>query len=380
MLKLYAQDMYAKGVRNEELLLIKVKPDIAADFIDRQHIGNTTSFFNQDKEGKEKKIKNLVEQVIDLTETEEIQKAREIFDPDEMLRIWNQFFTGTYVVNISQKKKAENVDKEDGLEAEYEINNILDEKDKDKLLRDENLTAAQMQKYEDGEEMFAQDRTMDRYEQIHFFFEVMIEHNVKTLKSCDALKKPSIDKKNEAPKLGNLSAKADEKTAAMPQVDLEEDEDEEALASRNGNSKKTKFERYDDVLELVIEEEERLPLWMLMSKEEKLDMLAHECIDSEAQIMSFLIEFEYGAENNYKKEGKNLHLDQLLESSLNQMIYQKYLAYTRLQAAFYARTYTQDMILKTQKRSIELYNYAEYLFDLNTRLAKRERENKKKSD
>lgn len=46
-------------------------------------------------------------------------------------------------------------------------------------------------------------------------------------------------------------------------------------------------------------------------------MLAHQCIDSEAQIMSFLIEFEYGAENNFKKEGKNLHLDYLLESALN---------------------------------------------------------------
>ena len=86
----------------------------------------------------------------------------------------------------------------------------------------------------------------------------------------------------------------------------------------------TAFERYDSVLELVIEEEERLPLWMLMTKEEKLDMLTHECIDSEAQIMSFLIEFEYGAENNFRKEGKNLHLDMLLESALDQMIYQKY--------------------------------------------------------
>ena len=36
-----------------------------------------------------------------------------------------------------------------------------------------------------------------------------------------------------------------------------------------------KFKLFEDVLKLVIEEEERLPLWMLMSKEEKLDMLAH---------------------------------------------------------------------------------------------------------
>jgi len=32
---------------------------------------------------------------------------------------------------------------------------------------------------------------------------------------------------------------------------------------------------YRDVRELVIDEEERLPLWMLLTKEEKLDMLAH---------------------------------------------------------------------------------------------------------
>ena len=91
---------------------------------------------------------------------------------------------------------------------------------------------------------------------------------------------------------------------------------------------------------LVIDEEERLPLWMLMSKEEKLDMLAHECIDSEAQIMGLMIEFEYGAENNFKKEGTNLSLDTLLNNALNQMIFQKYLSYTRLQATFYAREFT----------------------------------------
>lgn len=43
------------------------------------------------------------------------------------------------------------------------------------------------------EEEFAQDRTMDRYEQIHFFFQVMIEHNVKTLVSCAELHRPSPD-------------------------------------------------------------------------------------------------------------------------------------------------------------------------------------------
>jgi len=60
---------------------------------------------------------------------------------------------------------------------------------------------------------------------------------------------------------------------------------------------------------------------MLMSKEEKLDMLAHQCIDSEAQIMGMLIEFEYGAENNFKKEGTNLSVDTMLERALDQVIF-----------------------------------------------------------
>ena len=107
-------------------------------------------------------------------------------------------------------------------------------------------------------------------------------------------------------------------------------------------------------------------------------MLAHECIDSEAQIMSFLIEFEYGAEQNFMNEGKNLQLDIKLEQSLNQMVFQKYLAYTRLQACFYARKFTHDLIQQTRDESIKLFNYAEYLYNLNERLKKREKENNNK--
>jgi len=34
--------------------------------------------------------------------------------------------------------------------------------------------------------MHDQVRTMDRYEQIHYFFTSIIEHNIKTLGSCEA--------------------------------------------------------------------------------------------------------------------------------------------------------------------------------------------------
>lgn len=48
MLKEHARKMYKKGVRNEELLIIKIKPEADKKIIDRQHIGDTTSFFNND--------------------------------------------------------------------------------------------------------------------------------------------------------------------------------------------------------------------------------------------------------------------------------------------------------------------------------------------
>lgn len=43
------------------------------------------------------------------------------------------------------------------------------------------------------------------------------------------------------------------------------------------------------------------------------------------------------------------------------MIFQKYLAYTRLQATFYARKFTEDLIGKTETSSFELYEFAKYL-------------------
>ena len=227
-------------------------------------------------------------------------------------------------------------------------------------------------------------RTMDRYEQIHFFFSSIVEHNIKTLESCEAalrakkdapagevdpnqpksILKNAGDQGKEEEKKGKEEAKGADAAAAPQQESLDE-------------TQQAKFDLYVSVRNLVIEEEERLPLWMLMSKEEKLDMLAHECIDSEAQIMGLLIEFEYGAENNFKKEGTNLSLDTLLENALNQMIFQKYLSYTRLQATFYAREFTAKLIDKTQDQSIKLYSYAEYMHDLNKTLRSKEKLNNK---
>ena len=83
MLKEYAIKMYKKGVRNEELLLIKVKPDVD-DIVDREFVGGVTSFFNKDKKGEEKVIHQKIEQKLELTEKQELQRARQIFTPDQM--------------------------------------------------------------------------------------------------------------------------------------------------------------------------------------------------------------------------------------------------------------------------------------------------------
>ena len=49
--------MYIKGVRSEELLLIKVKMDGDIDVVNRDYPGGITSFFNQDSTIKEKEKK-----------------------------------------------------------------------------------------------------------------------------------------------------------------------------------------------------------------------------------------------------------------------------------------------------------------------------------
>lgn len=130
-------------------------------------------------------------------------------------------------------------------------------------------------------------RTMDRYEQIHYFFQAMIEHNSKTLKSCEALQKQKKATKANAPELNNAEGAAnvdddagDQEEAEQERPEsVEEDIDESEGEGDNLRSEKAKhmkkFKLFEDVLKLVIEEEERLPLWMLMTKEEKLDMLAH---------------------------------------------------------------------------------------------------------
>ena len=97
--------------------------------------------------------------------------------------------------------------------------------------------------------------------------------------------------KNSDTKIGNTEESKGEKSASKSKKNDKSGKSSSkgkstAGAEKGENEEKPsadhKYQLYESVRKLVIEEEERLPLWMLMSKEEKLDMLAHECIDSEA--------------------------------------------------------------------------------------------------
>lgn len=64
--------MYYEGVRDEELLLIKVKMELE-EYVERQYIGNVSSFFNQEKGAKIKDEEaKLDEQKVKLSHKQEL--------------------------------------------------------------------------------------------------------------------------------------------------------------------------------------------------------------------------------------------------------------------------------------------------------------------
>ena len=115
-------------------------------------------------------------------------EMRRVFTPDEMLKIWNQFFLGSYIL-LPEKKSKKDWDGEEGLDKKNKILLLEDEDNQEayiKVFGEKDIIRAKL-----NWDLFRsqeQQRTMDRYEQIHYFFSIIIEHNVKTLKSCEAMR------------------------------------------------------------------------------------------------------------------------------------------------------------------------------------------------
>ena len=63
-----------------------------------------------------------------------MKETRKIFTPDQMLKIWNQFLSGTFML-LPEKKQVKDMDDEDGIYSENKILKLEDE-DKYQELRD----------------------------------------------------------------------------------------------------------------------------------------------------------------------------------------------------------------------------------------------------
>lgn len=90
------------------------------------------------------------------------------------------------------------------------------------------------------------------------------------------------------------------------------------------------YDAFDTSMQRNTIEEERLQLWMLLTTREKLDMLFHQVVEHEAQMMCLLLESELGELGvDTNVEQVNAY-DNEMEAALDQEIYRKYIGYTRL--------------------------------------------------
>ena len=80
--------------------------------------------------------------------------------------------------------------------------------------------------------------------------------------------------------------------------------------------------------------EYRLPLWLPLSLEQKLDMILHQRIDEEVEMMQFLIDEELGCGQHQRASALKRYeeVDRMLERALDGLIFDKYMTMTRLQA------------------------------------------------
>ena len=92
----------------------------------------------------------------------------------------------------------------------------------------------------------------------------------------------------------------------------------------------TQLMMFEYICEEINYEEERLQLWMLLSQNEKLDMLMHQLVEGEAQIMAFLVELEYGAEVFIDATTVSMPLDEMMDKAVENQIFMKYLKYATL--------------------------------------------------
>jgi len=78
-------------------------------------------------------------------------------------------------------------------------------------------------------------------------------------------------------------------------------------------------------------------------------------------MMAFLLEEEFGAEENLVHWYKDLEIDNLLEKGLSNEVFRKYFSITRLQATMHARKATEENLKAATQKDQELIDYSSYL-------------------
>jgi len=117
------------------------------------------------------------------------------------------------------------------------------------------------------------------------------------------------------------------------------------------------------VTETYDADEYRLPLWLPLSLEQKLDMLLHQKISEEAEIMQFLIDEEQGC--GLKVQAASLKkyedVDKKLEQAVDGLIFEKHMLLTRMQAINTAKDRCQSHLESLKSDDTDIKKYAEWL-------------------
>lgn len=135
------------------------------------------------------------------------------------------------------------------------------------------------------------------------------------------------------------------------------------------------FEIYKRLVDETYDASEyRLPLWLPLSLEQKLDMLLHQRIDEEVEMMQFLIDEELGCGQNYQafKLKQYVEVDKMLERALDALIFEKYMTLTRMQAINASNKMCDDRISNHTKEDDQLMTYTNFLIDKSRDAAKTE--------
>lgn len=119
------------------------------------------------------------------------------------------------------------------------------------------------------------------------------------------------------------------------------------------------------VTETFDPQEYRLPLWLPLSLEQKLDMVLHQRIDEEVEMMQFLIDEELGCGLNQEATSLKKYdtVDKMLEQALDAQIFDKYLTMTRIQATNTSLKMCEQRIQDHKAEDENLHTYANFLID-----------------